>query len=73
MTFPGAFQVYDKRSIGPDEFLGEGLLNTPESTGNGDFEVNLYSKARDKENRVRLKGSLSVGLTNVDMENYMDL
>lgn len=65
-------QVFDKRAIGADEFLGEGIINAPESTGSGDFEIHLYTKPKD-ENRVRLKGTVSVSLYTVDMENYMTI
>uniref|UniRef100_A0A0R3VTJ8 Calpain catalytic domain-containing protein n=1 Tax=Taenia asiatica TaxID=60517 RepID=A0A0R3VTJ8_TAEAS len=69
---PIKIEVFDKRAIGADEFLGEGIINAPESTGSGDFDINLYTKPKD-ENRVRLKGTVSVSLYTVDMENYMNL
>ncbi|KAL5970867.1 Calpain-5 [Taenia solium] len=69
---PIKIEVFDKRAIGADEFLGEGIINAPESTGSGDFDINLYTKPKD-ENRVRLKGTVSVSLYTVDMENYMNI
>ncbi|CDI98218.1 calpain 5 [Echinococcus multilocularis] len=69
---PIKIEVFDKRAIGADEFLGEGIINAPESTGSGDFDINLYTKPKD-ENKVRLKGTILVSLYTVDMENYMNI
>nr|CDS29264.1 calpain 5 [Hymenolepis microstoma] len=70
---PIRIEVYNKQAFGADEFLGEGVLNAPESTGNGDHEINLYTKARNSEERVRLKGIIYVSLATVDMANFREI
>ena len=67
------FQVFEKRAIGADEFLGEGTLIPPESTSSDELDVNLYTKPREKETKVRLKGSISLSLFTVDAQNFMDI
>ncbi|VDO07631.1 unnamed protein product [Rodentolepis nana] len=70
---PIRIEVYNKQAFGADEFLGEGILNAPESTENGDREVNLFTKARNIADRVRLKGTIHVSITTVDMANFMEI
>ncbi|KAM7535242.1 hypothetical protein Aperf_G00000091997 [Anoplocephala perfoliata] len=70
---PIRIEVYNKQTFGKDEFLGEGVLNAPESTGNDDFEVNLYTKMGNNMERARLKGILYVSLATVDFANFMGL
>ncbi len=49
-------------------------MHSPESTGNDDYDLDLYSKPSGKEvTKVRLKGSLSVSVHSVDVANYMDI
>ncbi|VDD74167.1 unnamed protein product [Mesocestoides corti] len=70
---PIKLEVFDKHTIGADEFLGECIINTPESTGTGDFDLDLYSKPTGNEGKVRLKGTIFVSIYTVDVENYMDI
>lgn len=70
---PIRIEVYNKQTFGADEFLGEGVLNAPESIGNGDHEINLYTKAKNSEERARLKGTIFVSIATVDMANFRDI
>ncbi|KAM3176769.1 hypothetical protein ACTXT7_005837 [Hymenolepis weldensis] len=70
---PIRIEVYNKQTVGSDEFLGEVILNAPESTGNGDFEANLYAKAKNNEERVKLKGTIHVSIVTVDIANFMEI
>ncbi|VUZ53660.1 unnamed protein product [Hymenolepis diminuta] len=70
---PIRIEVYNKQTVGSDEFLGEVILNAPESTGTGDFEENLYTKAKNNEERAKLKGTIHVSVVTVDIANFMEI